>query len=170
MEEEIKKIPQASSYQDYLDIESTIDFFFVNELMMNHESTLPQSVYAYKDINGPFKMGPVWDFDWRTLTAKSPSSFTLSDYLYYRHLFKDPYFVTVMKERWKKFYPKFQTIPNFIDSQALILMKSQQLNYDLWGYPQDPNKESEDYLEAVKKIKDSYTAKLTWLNNAIESL
>ena len=49
-----------------LDINSVIDYFFVQELTFNNEYKHPKSVYMYIDGNGPLTAGPVWDFDWNT--------------------------------------------------------------------------------------------------------
>lgn len=54
-----------AAYSD-LDINSVIDYFFVQELTFNDEYKHPKSVYMI--INGTDKLtaGPVWDFDWQT--------------------------------------------------------------------------------------------------------
>ena len=49
-----------------LDVNSVIDYFFVQELTFNNEYKHPKSVYMYIDGNGPLTAGPVWDFDWQT--------------------------------------------------------------------------------------------------------
>ena len=170
MEREIKKIPQANNYQDYLDIESCVDWFFVNELMMNYEPNHPKSTYFYKDKNDKLKMGPVWDYDWGTLLTTSMNYFIIENAVYYSQLFKDQAFIRMIKERWDMFYPKFETIPDFIDRNADLLEKSDLLNFELWGYAAYPNYEPEDYRQAVKKIKDAYISRLSWLDNRIRKL
>ena len=54
-----------AAYSD-LDINSVIDYFFIQELTFNDEYKHPKSVYMI--INGSDKLaaGPVWDFDWQT--------------------------------------------------------------------------------------------------------
>lgn len=54
-----------AAYSD-LDINSVIDYFFIQELTFNDEYKHPKSVYMI--INGADKLtaGPVWDFDWQT--------------------------------------------------------------------------------------------------------
>lgn len=170
MEEEINKIPRSARYENYLDINSSIDFWFVNELMTNYEITWTKSIYMAKDINSKFKMGPVWDFDWGTLKSLYPQNLVINKSLYYEKLFQDPKFVETLKHRWNMFYGKFQTIPDFIDETARKIYVSQQLNYNLWGVPAEPNNESKDFDEAVKKIKDAYIAKLELMNTLIASL
>ena len=55
----------SSAYND-LDINSVIDYFFVQELTFNDEYKHPKSVYMLIDGDGKLTAGPVWDFDWQT--------------------------------------------------------------------------------------------------------
>ena len=55
----------ASTYDDYIDVESFIDYFLVNELA-KHIDAFKLSFYMYKrkDSNGgKLYMGPIWDFN-----------------------------------------------------------------------------------------------------------
>lgn len=54
-----------AAYSD-LDINSVIDYFFVQELTFNDEYKHPKSVYMYMDGDNKLTAGPVWDFDWQT--------------------------------------------------------------------------------------------------------
>ena len=49
-----------------LDINSMIDWWIINELAMNDEMQWPKSAFAYKDGDGKYFAGPVWDFDYQT--------------------------------------------------------------------------------------------------------
>ena len=65
IEANLEKGDYAAAYEQ-LDINSVIDYFFVQELTFNNEYKHPKSVYMYIDGNGPLTAGPVWDFDWNT--------------------------------------------------------------------------------------------------------
>lgn len=54
-----------AAYSD-LDINSIIDYFFIQELTFNDEYKHPKSVYMLIDGDGKLTAGPVWDFDWQT--------------------------------------------------------------------------------------------------------
>ena len=57
--------PSTGSLKEYIDIESVVNFFMVNSLSSNHEMRHPKSFKLYKDsLDGVYKFGPVWDFDW----------------------------------------------------------------------------------------------------------
>lgn len=55
----------AAAYEE-LDIASVIDWFFVEEVVLNNEYKHPNSAYMYIDGDGKLTAGPVWDFDWQT--------------------------------------------------------------------------------------------------------
>jgi len=59
-----------SSAYALLDINSVIDWFLVQELVMNDEYKHPKSAYMYIDGDGPLTAGPVWDFDWQAFSDK----------------------------------------------------------------------------------------------------
>ena len=54
-----------TAYNDF-DINSVIDYFFIQELTFNDEYKHPKSVYMLIDGDGKLTAGPVWDFDWQT--------------------------------------------------------------------------------------------------------
>jgi len=53
-------------YRKYLDVQSFIDYFLINELARNNDG-FKKSVFLYKDKfsnGGKMMAGPIWDFDW----------------------------------------------------------------------------------------------------------
>lgn len=67
--EGIENSLNAENYEEAyknLDINSVIDYFFIQELTFNDEYKHPKSVYMYIDGPGKLTAGPVWDFDWQT--------------------------------------------------------------------------------------------------------
>lgn len=67
--EGIENSLKAENYEEAyknLDINSVIDYFFIQELTFNDEYKHPKSVYMYIDGPGKLTAGPVWDFDWQT--------------------------------------------------------------------------------------------------------
>ena len=51
------------SFNDLVDVDSFMEYYLVNEIMHNTDSTWG-SVYMHKTKTGKLKFGPVWDFDW----------------------------------------------------------------------------------------------------------
>lgn len=48
--------------EDLVDLDSAVDYYLVNEIMMNIDSAF-KSIYLHKPKDGKMKFGPVWDFD-----------------------------------------------------------------------------------------------------------
>lgn len=56
------KSTRTNYYDKYFDVDSVINFFFIQELMMNVDCDY-SSVYFYHAQGDKIKFGPVWDFD-----------------------------------------------------------------------------------------------------------
>lgn len=50
------------SLTDLVDVNSLIDFYFMNEIMLNYDAS-SKSIYMHKTANGLLEFGPIWDFD-----------------------------------------------------------------------------------------------------------
>lgn len=51
-------------YKDYIDVDSFVDWYLVNEFSKNSDAIFQKSVYVYYDpADGKLRMGPNWDFD-----------------------------------------------------------------------------------------------------------
>lgn len=159
-------------FADYMDLESFVDWWFVNELTMNLEIIHPKSCYMHKDVNGKMTAGPVWDYDYGTFIPGATASYRGKNDLYYPRLFLDPTFVTMVKTRWAQFKPAFETnIPAFIDATKSQIEKSDELNAPMWPIVgSDANgDETMNFEEAVARLRTTYLAKLRWLNSQIQS-
>lgn len=159
-------------FADYMNLESYVDWWFVNELSMNGEIGHPKSCYMHKDANGKMTAGPVWDYDWGTFTPGAASSFRCKNGLYYPRLFADPTFVAMVKTRWTQFKPAFETnIPAFIDATKDQIKKSDQINAPMWpiGGSKPNGDETMSFEDAVERLKAAYLAKLSWLDTQIQN-
>lgn len=159
-------------FADYMNLESYVDWWFVNELTMNGEIGHPKSCYMHKDANGKMTAGPVWDYDWGTFTPGGASSFRGKNGLYYPRLFADPDFVTMVKTRWATFKPAFETnIPAFIDATKDQIKKSDEINAPMWpiGGSKPNGDEAMSFEDAVERMKAAFLAKLNWLDTQIQS-
>ena len=66
---------------EYIDMESFIDYYLVEEIMGQPEINW-KSVYMSRQVGGRLAMGPVWDFDW---AAMGPSTGK------YRNMYREKY-------------------------------------------------------------------------------
>lgn len=159
------------TYAEYIDVDSYIDFYLVNEVVGNAELNNPKSTYMHKDKDGMLTAGPLWDFDTYTFVPKRSSRYVIKNCLYYTRFDEDPEYIERVKERWSELYPKFVAIGAYIDEKAELLRKSQEVNIKLWPinvrYNED---ETLSFDEAVSTMKSAVLTKIEWLNNKINSL
>ncbi len=53
----------GKTWRDYMDEDSFIDYYFMQEFTQNGDAYGSGSTYLYKDRNGKLFWGPLWDFD-----------------------------------------------------------------------------------------------------------
>ena len=83
-----------------MDLTSFVDFWLIQELMMNSEVAHPKSCYSY--INGGVMYaGPLWDFDWNTLPVSS--SYSENGYSFTESMLED----AMASSGWFKSYRCF---------------------------------------------------------------
>lgn len=160
-----------SSYMDLVDITSFIDFWLIQEVVGNGEANHPKSCYMHKDKNKVLTAGPVWDFDYGTYRSTTSATFRANKGIYYGQMFKDPKFVAKVKERWAVLYPKFKTIPEYIDAESKKLILSDQINIKMWPITKTVNLDEEfTYEEAIQSMKDCFNKKLKYIDEKIKAM
>lgn len=126
-------------YAAYIDVDSAINYFLINELFKNPDGAVA-SFYLYKKRDGKLFFGPVWDFD----LAFGNAGYDDVDKTYGWHvrsaswfdrLFQDPAFKAQVKARWNnlKAEGKLDYIFLYADARATWLDKQQKKNYLLWS-------------------------------------
>ena len=143
-----------------MDLTSFVDFWLVQELMMNSETKHPKSCYNYLN-NGKMYAGPLWDFDWNTLPTSStyseesysyttsilsknkayhkrsgyPTAPNTSDknYIWYPMLVKNATFKALAAERWNAVKGAIQA---YVDAEIprvqAAIAKSEAENNKMW--------------------------------------
>ncbi len=147
LEDSVKSIYFPNNeYDKLIDIESLAKYFVVYNLTHNMEINHPKSTYIYKDKNGKYFMGPIWDFDWafdyegtsvhfgssqNPLFKKLPSNST--GYYFFTRFLDDPTFVALYKQTWNNFKKeKMSLLLNYIDDYAASITESQKNDYEVW--------------------------------------
>ena len=182
---------------NYIDINSFIDYFLLNELARNVDA-YKKSSYFFKDrkSNGGFlHAGPVWDFDWAWKNINEcffgstdgsgwaftvhqcpiwpvPPSWTvkLMNDIHFRKQVKDRYLAlrnTIFSEA---------NIFNYIDSVALVLDEAQRRHYRIWpilginvGAP-EVDYQPTTFEGEIDKFKNWITTRLNWLDTQFTSV
>jgi spore coat protein CotH len=167
----------ATGYANYIDVNSFVNWYLVNELMKNNDAAFHSSVYMYKERNGKLALGPVWDFDIAAGNVNYngnhlPDGWWVKNSLWIKRLFEDPSFRNKVKERWIEL--KQTSIPSLysnINETSKYLHYSQQQNFKKWDvlYNQTwPNSVVlGTYENEVQYLKDWLTKRITWMNGQI---
>lgn len=167
-------------YDKYIDLDSFIDFYIVNEITCNKEIWRgPYSTYMHKDRGGKLYAGPVWDFDFTTFNMNvygEADDYTKRFYnkkaFWYKYFFQDPIFRKRMVERWNELKGGLATIPEFIDELEAKLLTSGNINASMYSPGLDPDlgglfnyDEELPFQEAVALMRLFYEEKFKWMDD-----
>ncbi|UTC48243.1 CotH kinase family protein [Treponema vincentii] len=163
----------TGEYRKYLDVETVINWWLIEELCLNEEASRTKNLYMYKNRNDEkFYIGPPWDFDaWTFGLTGTRKFYAKSDAFYYSQLFKDPYFVNRVKEKWRIYKTKWRDrIPTFIDAQYKLIHNAAERNETLWTDWHKVNQYPEKtYHQLVLDIKQAFIDQLEWMGSEIEN-
>lgn len=168
-------------YQAYIDVDSFIDFFLLNELSNNVDG-YRLSTFMHKDKNEKLKMGPIWDFNlafgnadycaggatnvWAyKFNERCPNDFWLVPF-WWNRLLEDPSFVTKLKDRWSILRSSAFSetmIQSKIDGYVATLTQNgvANANFTTWQV-------LGTYIWPNNFVGNSYDEELTYLNNWID--
>lgn len=126
-------------YAAYIDVDSAINYFLLNELFKNPDGA-KASFYLYKKRNGKLFFGPIWDFDLALGNAGYDDvdkiyGWHIRPYPWFDRLFQDPAFKDKVTARWNslKAEGKFDYIFQYAEARATWLDKLQKKNFSLWS-------------------------------------
>ena len=183
-----------AGYRAFIDTESFIDFFLLNELANNVDG-YRLSTYMYKDKNEKLAMGPIWDFNlafgnadycsggesnvWAyKFNERCPDDRWLVPFWWDRFL-QDPAFVSQLKERWEELrgntFSEGQILSR-IDAYVDEMEKTGSIdaNFQAWPvlglYVWPNNFIGQTYAEENNYLKSWIGERLAWLDTSIQGL
>jgi hypothetical protein len=140
-----------TGYRKYIDVESFVLWYLVQETLGNIDTN---PFLALESRSDKLKMYPVWDFEWslglaaigdRNEWLSPPTVSPVNKFywkvdrenyfylFYYGQLFKDPYFVNLVKEQWQ--HMKSEWLPALekkIEEEKGLIRYAQKENFDRW--------------------------------------
>jgi hypothetical protein len=181
-------------YANYIDTQSFIDFFLLNELANNVDG-YRLSTFMSKDKNEKLRMGPIWDFNlafgnadycaggstnvWAyKFNERCPNDFWLVPFWWDR-LLQDPTFVSELKERWLTLRGNELSetaILSKVDGYIEQLDKSGSLdkNFETWPvlgtYIWPNNYVGSSHDEEIGYLTNWISDRLAWLDAQINQL
>jgi len=166
-------------YAKYIDIDSFIDWYLINEITKNQDSRNFSSIFLNVIPGEKIKMGPLWDFDLAFgnvdySDCQYPTGFWVKDHAWFNRLFEDEVFLEKVKNRFSYFKENQNFILEKIDYYAAQLRWAQYENdqkWDLFGRYVWPNPVVFDTHQAeVDHLKDWYIERMNWLDTAYNEL
>lgn len=160
-------------YAKYIDVESFIDWYLINEISKNTDAKSFSSIYLNMKLDGKLKMGPIWDFDLAFgnvdyNATEHAEGFWIKNNPWFNRLFEDQNFADKVKERFAYFRGNEAYIMRTIDEYALKLGRAQLENDKVWqtmGIYVWPNPVWFDtYEEEVNYLKDWLSDRMDWLD------
>lgn len=183
-------------YERYIDVNSFIDFFIMQELTKNVDGyRLSTYLYKKKDSDGgKLYMGPLWDFNLGFgnadyCTSGMPEGFVLEfnkvcaedtwliPFWWYR-LFKDDRFGTRVADRWATLRATTLSegaIHSYIDSVSTVLnAESQQRNFTAWKvlnkYVWPNYYVGPNFQAEITHLKQWVSERLIWMDQNMPAL
>lgn len=182
-----KNYDSIKGYRSYIDLNSFVDFFIMNEISKNIDGYRLSS-YFFKDKNEKLNAGPLWDFNLAYGNANYYGAWEytgLQVYInlaqdnwsipfWWKELLLDRFFANELKCRWnllRENYLSTNRIISVTDSLVNLLREPEVRNYQAWptlGVWVWPNYYvGQDYQSEVDWMKNWIYSRMHWLDLSI---
>jgi len=157
-----------TGYAHYVDVDSFVHWYLVNEIFKNNDAAFYSSCWMYKQRDGKLFMGPLWDFDIGAGNVNyngndNPIGWYIRDSLWISRLFEDPAFEARVKTRWNELKAsQFDTILDFIDESATSLALASSNNFERWPI-------LDQYVWPNAVVTGSYEGEVQYLRDWLET-
>jgi hypothetical protein len=167
------------TYTDYIDLESFVDYFLLNEVCRNVDA-YRLSTYLFKDKNKKLNMGPIWDlnigFDTGDRVPWDGWVINYNNYVerdpwmvhfWWPRLMEDSIFRQAVKDRWNALRSGAMSTSSMhaiIDDAVSLLQRNGAVerNYIKWdiGVPID-------YMASIESLKNYLSQRTAWMDSEI---
>lgn len=174
----LKTSGAEKNYEEFIDVDSFIDWYLVNEILKNSDAANYSSIYFHKSSNEKIKMGPLWDFDLaggnvNYTDAQFPEGWWIrSKSPWFSKLFLDPVFEQRVKQRWNNLKSKHVDLSSlllFIDQKSKSLELTQDNNFKVWPimdiYVWPNAVVAGSYQGEVDYLKTWLTLRMNWIDS-----
>ena len=182
-------LDDLTGYSKYINVNSFVDFFIINELSRNADA-YRNSTFLYKDKDsngGKLTMGPFWDFNlaygninfcdgWEVNGWQQEGNCEDIKYsvFWFNRLIDDSSYQNLIKCRWAALRANIlheNSISHIIDSVSILLNNAQERNFEKWdvlGTAIWPNYYvGKTYEQEVEFLKYWIFNRLSWMDSQI---
>ncbi|MCR5212807.1 MAG: CotH kinase family protein [Eubacterium sp.] len=159
------------SYKDYMDLQSAVDYWLIQQFTRNGDGFRTSSTYLYKKRDGKLYWGPIWDFDVSTYGDLSQEFADTEGFnpsmVWFERMKKDEDFVSLVKERWNLMYEKLLELTATdgpIDVHYNAIKVAEKYNAEKWSSDAGTGTFAGD-VEVLKLWIDK---RREWINNNLD--
>lgn len=176
----------SQSLSDVIDVESAVNFFFVNGIANNHEMQHPKSFYIHKkslEDGEVYHFGPVWDFDWAFTfngsEGASPTAYMVSSngdyngYDFIKHICSNAEFRELFKKKLDDFTAAgggYDQLKAYMEEYANMIEPTARENGVLWPdtYPHAGwcvQKDSYEFRQNFETLKQWIESRVNFMKS-----
>jgi hypothetical protein len=158
----------GKSYTEYMDLTSTVKYWWIQEFSQNGDAYITDSTYLYKKRDGLLYWGPLWDFDigWGNLyydDDPEPASFNYTVHPWLDRLKQDPNFIAEVKKNWGAFDAKLEELVKaggILDQYYDEMLLSKVNDIGVWGHYAS---ELTSYRDEVEQLRSWINGRRKWI-------
>ena len=177
------------TYDKYIDVDSFIDYFIINEFFMNYDAG-NNSTYYYKTREGKIAVGPLWDYDNcldnYSLEAADYETLPFASQPWFEKLIQDPAFQKKVLNRYRELRENILSenyINDFIDGTVEYLGNARARDYARWKKSYEDkhllnevensdgiviNRNPGDVEGEVQRVRDILSMHGEWLDTSLD--
>ncbi len=168
-------------YLEYIDLDSFVDWYLINELTKNNDAIFHSSVYMfYNPATHKMHMGPVWDYDISSGNidfngCDNPEGFWIKNAKWISRMLQDPVFANTVISRWEeKKVSLYEAINSTIQDNASAIKDAQQYNFLYWDildlYVWPNRVVTGSYSGEISELANWLNSRYAWMDANINSL
>lgn len=182
-----RAVKRGDGYEEYLDMETLVDWLIMIELTNNTDCAWRRSTYFTKDPDEKIKLGPVWDFDlafgnfskdvegFNTWVSTSEDNYVGETWS--THLLEDPEFREAFRSRWLEVKDELlKCAMTTIDEDYETLYPSAKANFERWdilgrkvAFERHDTKYYKTYESQIRYLKDFLINRAAWIDGQVEA-
>ena len=177
-------VRNLENYEDYIDVDSLIDWVILHELTYNLDCCFRRSCYLIKEKGGKLKMGPIWDFDLafgNFYRYKSGDWATIGEedgyvgITWMNYLIEDEAFMEKFTARWNEIKgPLLKKALDSVEYMAELVEPSAEMNFQVWDIlgvkiPSQPEAHNkyDTYDKMIGRLKKFLQNRYNWLDEQL---
>lgn len=178
-------IKAGNGYDQYIDVDSFIDWIIIHELSYNIDSCFRRSCFMVKEKDGKIKMGPIWDFDLafgnfsrdkkeydNLITPGEDKEDAYIELNWCTYLLKDPAFCQRLYQRWQNVKEDLlDTASTTLTHYSALMDGSQQENFAVWkiwgdraGYQSSWCSNANTYEKQIQYLRNFLSKRAAWMD------